>query len=362
MEIIGVVAEFNPFHNGHKYLLDEIKKMYPDSIIILIMSGYFTQRGDVSLISKYNKTKIALEYGVDIVLELPTLYTLNSADYFASYGLYALNELGVKRIVFGSESNDIKNLIKAAKMQVEDSFNEDVKTKLKNGENYPTALSSACGNIFESNDILAISYIKAILSNKYDIEPISIKRTSDFNDTLSDEVIVSASNIRAKLKNNTNIKKYIPNYDISFINNVDEDLLFKFLYYKIITSNDLSVYLGVDEGIENKLKKEILKSESLDQLILNIKSKRYTYVRIKRMLMHILLGIKKCDMDEICKAVRVLGFNKCGQKYLKDLGNNNLVFKYDNRVRELEYRACEIYHLLTSDESIDEEFKNKPVM
>lgn len=362
MEKIGIICEYNPFHNGHVHHLKEIKKLYPDSLIVLVMSGYFTERGDVSLISKYNKTRIALLYGIDIVLELPALYTINSADYFANEAVRILNELGVKKLVFGSETQDIKLLKETALKQNDELFQKNVQKELATGINYPTALSKVLENKFESNDILAISYIKAIIQNNYDIEPIAIKRTNSFNDIDSDDKIISAENIRYKLSEGKSIKKYIPRYNLSYINKINYDKLFELLKYRIITIDDLSVYLGVDEGIDNKIKKEIDNSTSLDELIGKIKSKRYTYVRIKRMLMHILLGIKKTDMQAENNCVRILGFNKKGQDYLKTVKNSNLIYKYNNRIREIEQSASKVYYMLTNDETIKEDFLNKPIV
>ena len=362
MEKIGIICEYNPFHNGHVHHLKEIKKLYPDSLIVLVMSGYFTERGDVSLISKYNKTRIALFYGVDIVLELPILYTINSADYFSNEAVRLLNELGVEKLIFGSETDDIQLLKEAALKQSDELFYKNVKKELASGINYPTALSKVLENKFDSNDILAISYIKTIIQKGYNIEPITIKRTNDFNDIESNNEIVSAENIRYKLENNQNIGKYVPNYNLSYINKIDYDKLFELLKYRIITTDNLSIYLGVDEGIDNKIKKEIDNCSSLPELINKVKSKRYTYVRIKRMFMHILLGIKKDDMQKENRYTRILGFNKKGQNYLKIIKNDNLVYKYNDRTREIELSASKIYHMLTNDETTKEEYVNKPIV
>lgn len=362
MEKIGIICEYNPFHNGHLYHINKIKKLYPDSIIVLVMSGYFTERGDVSLISKYNKTKITLEYGVDLVLELPTLYTLNSADFFGDEAVKILNDAGVEKLVFGSECNDIELLKKAASVQINNSeFDKLVKSELDKGVNYPTALSKACNYTFSSNDLLGISYIKSIIKNKFEIEPITIKRTNDFNDKDLDDKIVSAENIRERINKCEDITKYIPKYNLNYINSIDYNKLFELLKYKIITDSEIESYLGVDEGLGNKLKKEINNSNNLEELINNVKSKRYTYVRIKRMLMHILLGIKKDDMKVNNEYVRILGFTSNGRKYLSTLENDNLVYKYDNRVRDIELISKDIYYTLTGDKSTYEETLNKPI-
>ena len=144
MRVIGVICEYNPFHLGHAYQLKKIKEMYPNSIIIVVCSTNFTQRGDVSVLNKWDKTKIALENGVDIVLELPFGYATQSSDIFAKGALEILNHVQVDTLVFGSETNNISNLIELAKIQLNNNqYNLAVKKHLKNGINYPTALSKA---------------------------------------------------------------------------------------------------------------------------------------------------------------------------------------------------------------------------
>ena len=234
MDIIGIIAEYNPFHNGHIYHINKIKEMFPNSIIILVLNGYFLERGEISIESLESKTKCALLNKVDIVLELPFIFGSNSADTFSDKALEILNEMKVEKIVFGSESNDIDLLTKEAKNQLKENYSNKVKEYLDNGINYPTALNNALNSkINTPNDLLGLSYIKSIIKNKYNIEPVLIKRTSDYHDKKSNRNIISASNIREKIKNNRDIDKYVP--DTKYINKIDYELYFKLLKYKIIT-------------------------------------------------------------------------------------------------------------------------------
>ena len=368
MDIIGIICEYNPFHNGHLHHINEIRKMYKDSLIILVVSGYYTERGEISVITKEDKTKLALDYGVDIVLELPFVYSTQSADKFASYSLKILDELNVDYIVFGSECNDIKLLNSIVDKQINDSkYDENVKYYLDQGLNYPTAMSKALGNvsISDPNDLLGISYIKAIKTNDYDITPVTIKRTSDYHDTNSNEDIISASNIREKIKNNNDINEYVPSEVLDKITTIDENKLFELLKYKINTDNDLSRYLTVDEGIENKLKKVINECNNINELIDKIKTKRYTYNKINRMFIHILIGLLKSDNNLKVDYIRVLGFNTKGQAYLNGLKKDRnipFVLDHESRVYEYELKASTIYDMLCNTNTKDFEIKNKPII
>lgn len=363
MEIIGIIAEYNPFHNGHLYHINKIKELYPDSIIILILNGYFLERGEISIISKENKTKLALNYGIDIVIELPILYGTQSSDTFANISLMLLNELKVSKIIFGSECNDINKLKTIAEKQFNNEL--DVKKYLNQGYNYPTSLNKALNSdINTPNDILGISYIKAILKNKYNIEPITIKRTNNYHDIESNETIISASNIRNKLKENKSIDSFLPNKD--YLNQINENLFFNLLKYKILTTENLNIYLTVDEGIENKLKKEINNVNTIDELILKIKSKRYTYNRLRRMLIHILIGIKKEDANAPLTYIKLLGFNESGKNYINKIKKESslpILTKIDENelVRKYELIASRLYKMLTNENTNEFEYKNKPI-
>ena len=365
MESIGIICEYSPFHNGHLYHINKIKELFKDSTIILVINGYFLERGSISLMSKANKTKIALEYGVDLVLELPTIYGTQSADVFASKSIEILNKFHVNRIVFGSESDNISNLESIAKKQIENKneINKLVKENLKTGMSYPVSLAKSL-NIDEikPNDLLGISYIKCILENKYNIEYTSIKRTNEYLDVSDNSSIISATNIRKKLQDNKNINKFIPGYKLELISKIDYDKLFELLKYKIITDNYLDNYLDVTEGLDKKLKNVIYKSNSMEELINNIKSKRYTFNRVNRMLAHILLGIEK-DVNDIKNSyIRVLGFNNKGKIYLNKIKKDiNTCIDKNSYIYKYELVAASLYELVTNTKCLQFELAKKPI-
>ena len=357
MNIIGIIAEYNPFHNGHLYHIDKIKELYPDSLIILVLNGYFTQRGTISVLSKETKTNIALNHNVDIVLELPFIYGTQSADIFAYASVKLLNELKVERIIFGSESNNIELLEKIVDIELNDPTYEDkVKEYLDEGLNYPTAMAKALNvkeNFNNPNDLLGISYLKAIKKINPNIVAETIKRTSDYHDTSSTNTIISATNIREKLSNEEDISPYIPKDVKENIIKVTNDNLFNLLKFKILTDNELNKYLDVDEGIEYRLLKAINISHNFDELIMNTKTKRYTYNKINRMLIHILIGLTKKDNDNIKQEyIKILGFNFKGQEYLKSIrkdielsttpDKDSLLYKYELKAAYLYEEATKI--------------------
>lgn len=366
MEVIGIICEYNPFHNGHLYHIKKIKKMYPDSLIILVLNGYFLERGEISILSKEAKTKIALAHGVDIILELPVIYGTQSADTFASISLKILNNFHVNKIIFGSESNNIEKIKEIASKQLDEKYDVLVKEYLNDGINYPTALAKALNVNFSflPNDLLGISYVKAIIRNNYNIDAITIKRTNNYHDTTSTNNIVSASNIREKIKNNEDISKYIPINIKDFINNTNYGNYFKLLKYKINTDNYLDKYLDVDEGIEYRLLEYINKSKNIDEFINNIKTKRYTYNKLNRMLIHILLSFLKTDNIDI-EYIKILGFNSNGKKYLNsikekleittNINKDSIQYKY-------EIKASIIYDLINNTNTYSFEQRNKPII
>lgn len=367
MKTIGIIAEYNPFHNGHLEHIKKIKELEKDSLIILVLNGYFLQRGEISLLTKEDKTNIALNNNIDLVVELPFIYGTQSADIFALNAIKILDSLQVDEIIFGSESNNIELLDKIATIEL---YDQDYQILLKKylglGYNYPTALAKAL-NIKEDfnhpNDLLGISYIKAIKTINSKIIPRTIKRTSDYHDIETDEKIVSASNIREKIKNKKDISKYLPAYVIPYLKTPKS--YFRLIKYKILTDKDLSKYLTVDEGIENRLKKVAIESSSLEELIEKVKTKRYTYTKINRMLIHILIGLTKEDnFNSELSYIKVLGFNNEGKKYLNKIKKESkipITINRESLIYDYEMKASYIYDLLTNQNTSNFEIKNKPL-
>lgn len=370
MDVIGIIAEYNPFHKGHKYHIDKIKEMYPNSIIVAVISSCFTQRGEISVLNKWDKAKIALENNIDLVVELPFVYSSQSADTFAKGALKILNELKVEKIVFGSESNDINMLKQIANTQINNKeFDSEVKKNLKEGNNYPTSLSLALKKlglkkIDSPNDLLGISYIKEIIKNSYDITPVTIKRTNNYHGN-NDGDLLSASEIRERLEKKENIEKYI---------DFDKNLLYKntdyflFLKYQIINNmNSLDKFQTVDEGIEGKINKVIFDVNSIDEIVTSLKTKRYTYNKINRMLVHILTNLTKEEAKLDIDYIRVLGFNNKGRNYLKKLKKETsipIITSYkeiDSSLLDIEKRVNSIYSLIVNDSSLEKREFTKPV-
>ncbi len=375
-EIIGIIGEYNPIHLGHIYQINEIKKKYPNSLIILITNTSFTERGDVSILNKWNKAKISLENNIDLVVELPFPYATQSADIFANGALKILNYLKINILAFGSESNQIEKLSTIAKTQLMNkNYQKKVKDYLKTGINYPTALSKALEDILgytisEPNDLLGISYIKEIIKNNYLITPITIKRIGSYHETETATNIASASLIRKKIQENQSISQYIPNNTEKYLyKNLTLENYFPYLKYKIILEKDLSIYQTVDEGIENRLKKEILNANSWKELIEKVKTKRYTYNKINRMLVHILTSFTKEEAKKIeIDYIKILGFNTSGRNYLNQLKKEikiPIITSYQknfSQTLDLEHRASSIYYLPINQKLILNEYNKKPII
>ncbi len=369
MKSIGIIAEYNPFHNGHLYHIKKIKEKYPDATIILVMSGNFTERGDIALIDKWKRTKIALLSGIDLVIELPFPFATQSADYFSYGAITLLEKLKVEKVVFGSESDDIETLNLIAKTQVDnEDFDKLVKVYSKLGKNYPTAISLAIKDLTNKeittpNDLLGVSYIKTILKYNYKIIPETIKRTNDYHNEIMNEEISSATAIRKALKERKSVKKQVPEYTYSYLCDLHfMDDYYQILKYKIITEKDLSIYASVEEGLDKLLKKEIIRATSYDDLIKHIKSKRYTYNKLQRMLLHILCNFTKEEKNNFndITYIRILGLNNKGQKYLNNVKKDldipliSKINKEKDPMLSFEIETSKIY-ALTLDENKQED-------
>ena len=372
---IGIIAEYNPFHNGHLYQINKIKEKYPDSTIVLVLSGNFTQRGEPSIINKFKKANIALKAGIDLIVELPFPFATQSADYFAYGGITLLEKLKVDKVIFGSETDNIKDLEEIVNAQLNnEEFDLLVHYYNKQGHNYPTSLSLALkeltGKVIDTpNDLLGISYIKTIKKNNYKIIPETIKRTNEYHNTNNSESISSATSIRLALQEGRDVKENVPDYVIPYLTNLHfiEDY-YPFLKYKILTEKDLSIYQTVTEGIDQLMKKEIIYSNSYSELLDKLKSKRYTQNKIQRMLLHILVGFTKEDAKKYnnISYIRLLGFSNKGRTYLNkvkkdiDIPIISKISRNKDPMLDFEIETTKIYALTSnsSKELIEEEYKN----
>lgn len=364
MNTVGIIAEYNPFHNGHLYHINKIKEKYPDSTIILVMTGNFTERGDVSIIDKWKRTEIALNYGIDIVVELPYPFATQSADYFSYGGITLLEKLNVDKVIFGSESDNIEDLKIIAETQLNnDEFDKLVKIYSKMGKNYPTAISQAIYDLTEKkvetpNDLLGVSYIKTILKYNYKIRPETIKRINNYHEEELSSEISSATAIRTAIKENKSVENQIPKEEISYLNDLHfiEDY-FPIIKYKLITEDNLSKYQTVDEGIDQLLKKAAVKAKNYDELISLVKSKRYTYNKITRMLLHILCNFTKEKAKKYDKInyIRILGLNKKGRCYLNSIKKDldipliSKITREKDEMLEYEIETTKIYDIYTNN-------------
>ena len=351
--VLGIIAEYNPFHNGHLYHLESSKKLTGCDFSIAVIGGNFTQRGSTSIINKWEKTKMALLSGIDLVIELPVIYSISSAENFADGAIKILNSLGiVDYISFGSETADINILKNIANVLYfePNEYKNILSHELKKGLSFPKARENSLlmylndirkysGILSSSNNILGIEYLKALKKYNSKINPICVKRVeSEYNSTDFSDDIASATAIRSLIKNKSFeiIKTLLPSNTYSILldnirnGHIVEDLnIFeKEIIYVLrkMSIEEISNLPDVSEGLEFAIKDAANSCNSIIELLSIIKSKRYTSTRIQRILLYALLGITKKDM-EISKStlpyVRILGFNENGAKLVSEISKNN---------------------------------------
>lgn len=303
MKIVGIVAEFNPMHNGHKYLIDTAKELTGADIVICIMSGNFTQAGNITLVDKFKRAKTAIENGIDVVIELPTIYATSSAEFFSYSAVKLLNSLGcIDYICFGSETGDTRELVQIAYTltQNEEEIWRQTTENLKQGISFAKARQEALENILtedevntatSSNNILAIEYIKALIKLKSTIEPIAIKREDNVSATQIRELISGGDLTLAKALSLESLSKgqIVQNTDLANI----------LAYYLVSSTKDqIQAIREVTEGLENSLKDNCNIYDYIDY-IQEIKSKRYQLSKIKRIVINMILGITKEQNDRL---------------------------------------------------------------
>lgn len=361
MKAVGLVTEYNPFHNGHLYHLNKAMELTVADISVAVMSGDFVQRGEPAVLDKYTRTSMALNSGVNLVVELPVNYAVSSAESFAAGALKVLDYIKADSITFGSESGDIERLSKLAHILCdnEDTLYKEISKYTANGISYAAARQKVVEKLTDkdtaamltsSNNILAVEYLKAIIKNNYAIKPYTVQRQGDsYNDTDIRSEYASATALRENLKAD-NISEYIPvkaglilssNTNYIYPDDITEvlftrllDILFASNYDKNVFIENVMQYPDVNKEIAGRLYKSAMdmitrtvpqRSESKDNwafsfgsLCEHIKTKEVPLSRIKRALVRITLGLDKKHMEKYSNApyIRVLGFDKKGQEYL----------------------------------------------
>lgn len=359
MKATGIVVEYNPFHNGHKYHLQKTKELNPNNIIIAVMSGDFVQRGEPSIIDRWTKTKMALANGVDLVIELPVFYSSQSAEIFAKGAVGILEELKCESMVFGSESGKIDELKRISTLQESEEFKIKLKERLKSGDSYPTAHSSTMKEILgeselNSNDILGLEYIKAIRYWKSSIIPMTLKREKvGYHDTNIVGDFASATKIREHLKKNEEISSIVTQESFNTLKEYSNftymENFYPFIRYELIkNSNNLSDIQDMEIGFENRLLENAIKSINYDEFFKSISNRRYTTGRVQRVLTHTLLALTTNITEEVKKSipyVRVLGFNSKGREYLsylKKFDNSKIITSYKKMNENFSPEVCSL--------------------
>ena len=330
MKVSGIIAEFNPFHNGHKYIVDSAKKT--SDCIIAIISGNYVERGTPAYFSKFIRAKAAIENGVDLVIELPSPWSTSFAQNFAIGGVSLLKELKVDNIVFGCESDELNKLEKIA---ANDNFVFDKDFKGTYASARQQAIETNLGKEYSilletPNNNLAIEYIKAAKFLRFDTKFIAIKRLGvGHDDDIVTDNIASASKTREMLQNGENIDSFVPDsankiYTTALENKeyLSEEKFNNAVISQLRRFNNFKELPELSEGIENRLEKAILKASNYNELLDLIKTKRYTLARVRRLVLNAFLGIDSSWLHKEVPYINVLGFSKTGEKYLKEVSDS----------------------------------------
>lgn len=402
MNITGVIVEYNPFHNGHLYHLNKTKEITDCDGIIAVMSGHFVQRGSPALLDKWTRAKLALLNGVDLVLELPTIYSTSSAEFFAYGATSLLDGINiVNNLCFGSELGNIDIILKTSKILQEEplSFKEDLKNFIDKGISFPNAREKALINFMRkeknsfdfnnvlclSNNILALEYCKNLFKINSNIKPFTVKRQgSHYNCLHLRDNLSSATAIREYIGNNENLDnlvKSVPETVLNMLKNFQneqckfpfEEDMFTYIKHKYFSNTGSIENLpDVSEGIHNRIYRALDTCNTLKEAMNMIKTKRYTYTRIKRILCHYFIGMDMINSDELrrkpCPYARILGFNRKGQdilKLIKKSSNIPIINKIPKKIDStlnLDINATKCYSLLNKKVNPLDDFLKKPVL
>ncbi|MFC7685523.1 nucleotidyltransferase [Ureibacillus sp. GCM10028918] len=400
MKAVGVVVEYNPFHNGHFYHISQSKSKSNADVVIAVMSGHFLQRGEPALVDKWHRTKMALQNGVDIVIELPYAFCTGHATFFAEGSIQLLEAVGCANFAFGSEEGSIDPFINTFTLLKtnEERYNALIKQYVTTGISYPQSLYKAYEELRQKeinqtidlskpNNILGYHYIEAAKRLNLRIEPMTIPRIqAGFHDDInSDSTIASATGIRKAIfegQSLQEIEQFVPNESFKLLEDWHKqyntfmhwETFWPYLRFAILrnTPEQLTRFADVSEGIEFALIKAAKKSSSFSQFMNLIKSKRYTWTRLQRMVTHIFTGITKEQLHNSANPsyIRLLGMTKNGQAYLSQhkkqfqLPLISRVASTKDPMLLLDIRATEMFALgveLSSGRQIALDYQTPPI-
>ncbi|MCQ6265679.1 nucleotidyltransferase [Fictibacillus sp. WQ 8-8] len=403
MKACGIIVEYNPFHNGHSYHLQQSKKQSESDIIVAVMSGNFLQRGEPAILSKWDRSRTALMGGADLVIELPYLFAVSPAPIFAQSSVFLLNEMGVDAICFGSESGNMDSFYHTISELEKNKtlYDQSFQSFIKQGYSFPKASSLAADSLMLSsntldlakpNNILGIEYVKAILDQEFPIKPNTIKRigAAYHEDQITAHKIASATAIRKTLFESENIstneiKEAVPDYTRDILESHLQETgqfttwesLYPILRYKLLSSTpeQLSELYETEEGLEHRLRSVISGANNFHEFMAALKTKRYTWTRLQRMCLHILHNIKKETAAEWVRKgppyIRILGMSSEGQRYLRMRKKEvtvpivTTVSQYSHPMLELEQRVSSIYYAgypqAVLSKKIKEEYSTPPL-
>lgn len=418
MRVAGIIAEFNPFHNGHKYLIDNCRKELGADRIVVVMSGDYVQRGAPAIMDKFSRTRMALLCGADLVLELPVCYSLGSAEYFAEGAVGILDGLGcVDFLCFGAENPDISGLVRIADIpgSEPEEYRDALNLSLREGESFAVARArgicaalKALGDesflsdkyidelVSLPNNILATEYIKALKRRKSRIQPYAIRRSGAGYHSLEKTEIMSASGVRARLLSGDSayikekafdiIKGFVPDEIIPIISDykgyfLDSNNLSMLLYYKLLSEKQkgYTKYLDVGSDLSNRIRNSLENFDSFTYFCQHLKTKNLTYTRISRSLLHILLNItdesmKRYRLDNFTCYARILGMSSKGTDLVSRIGSTSsipvierlktakkLLDPLQLQLFDETLTAGSIYNAIAENE-ITSEFRLKPII
>lgn len=353
MQAVGVIVEYNPFHNGHQWHIEAAKKQSGCPFVIGVMSGNFVQRGEPAIFDKWKRAEMAICGGADLIIELPAAFAVRSAQYFAAGGIRLLNSLGVvSSICFGAENADLTLLKKIAAATREQQIMKDMHVHLKSGKTYAAALGQSLENQYQispntitsPNNILAVEYLRAMETFAPNLIPVPVARQqSQYNDTAITAPFASATAIRHALLNSMSItdeiKSVLPITTLNIIQHALADQRGPVTYSNfsnIILAQLRSASLdtleqlpNVSEGLHYKIRDCALLAANINQLFSHLKSKRYPYTRLQRIMIHSLLGTTKKQLAAFDESgplyARVLAFNQQGRTLLKYMSQHSRI-------------------------------------